>query len=138
MPLLAEGGIDVRLTARQFRDKLVRLQEVVPEIAEEALEIVAQELLKDSRLFVPVLTGALHDSGYVEVMPTLSEARRVVRVIYPLSYAFKQHEIPYWHPSLGFYGAAKFLEIPLQRFASFYFALFAAEYERRLAQAFRG
>lgn len=94
-----------------------------------ALERVAERLLADSRLYVPVLTGALKDSGHVEVIPTFDDALEFVRVVYPLDYAEKQHEGDYRHPSLGFKGPAKYLEKPLTLYGQFYLNLFTFEFD---------
>ena len=50
--------------------------------AEAAMRAVAERLLSDSRIYVPVLTGALKDSGRVEVMPSFGEAVTAFRVVY--------------------------------------------------------
>ena len=86
---------------------------------EYALIKVAERLLSDSRIYVPVLTGALKDSGRVELIPTLDDAVRYVQVTYNTDYAEKQHELPFRHPSLGYYGAAKYLTKPLEAFGPF-------------------
>jgi hypothetical protein len=131
---LLEGGIRLELDTAHFRRQLRSYFELSQEIAEEALVVVAREFLNDSKLYVPVLTGALKDSGHVEVAPS-GDNERVVRVVYDVFYAWMQHERPFWHPSLGFYGAARYMELPLLRFADFYLALFVDEYNSRLAQA---
>lgn len=97
--------------------------------AEHALRAIAERLLSDSRIFVPVLTGALKDSGHVEIMPTLNEAISAFRVVYDVSYAERQHEVEYRHPSLGFFGAAKYLEKPLTLFGEFYINLYTFEFD---------
>lgn len=94
-----------------------------------ALLRVADRLLADSRMFVPVLTGALKDSGFVELLPTFDEAFHFVRVVYPLEYAETQHEDEWRHPSLGFYGAAKYLSKPMELYGSFYLELFTFEFD---------
>lgn len=96
---------------------------------EFALIKVAERLLADSRIYVPVLTGALKDSGKVELIPTLDDAVRYVQVTYNTDYAERQHEIPYRHPSLGFYGAAKYLTKPLEAYGPFYLDLFVLEFD---------
>ena len=101
--------------------------------ADFALEIVARELLKDSKLYVPVLTGALKDSGRVEQAPSVSDAIRVFQTIYgdanKVTYAIRQHDVAYNHPSLGMFGPAKYLERPLLQNYPFYQQLFRAEYQ---------
>lgn len=94
-----------------------------------ALTRVAERLLADSRQYVPVLTGALKDSGTVEIMPKIDDAFEMVRLSYPLDYAETQHEDEYRHPSLGFYGAAKYLAKPLEQYGAFYFELFTFEFD---------
>ena len=96
--------------------------------AEAAMRAVAERLLSDSRIYVPVLTGALKDSGRVEVMPSFGEAVTAFRVVYDTGYAEKQHEVEYRHPSLGFFGAAKYLEKPLTMFGEFYIQLYTFEF----------
>lgn len=102
--------------------------------AEFALHQIAERLLSDSRLFVPVLTGALKDSGKVEEMPSFGDAVKIVQVTYDLHYAEKQHEEEFRHPSLGFFGAARYLTKPLELFGDFYLQLYTFEFERYVAQ----
>lgn len=129
------GGIELTFDASQIQQSLEQYRELSGEVIQEALEVVAREFLKDSKLYVPVLTGALKDSGHVEVAPLFTEnSERVVRVVYDVFYAWIQHEQPFWHPSLGFYGPARYLEIPLIRFGGFYMALFVEEYNTRMIQ----
>lgn len=107
---------------------LDELKKGFEEAAEYALEKVAERLLADSRIYVPVLTGALKSSGHVEKMPTTDDAVKSFRVIYDMSYAEKQHEEEFRHPSLGFFGAAKYLEKPLDLFREFYIELYTFEF----------
>jgi len=123
----AEGAFSVSVNANV---KVKGLKNRLAAGAEFALKRVAERLLVDSQAFVPVLTGALKDSGTIEVQPTLRQAVSIVRVLYPIDYAERQHEVPYNHPSLGFYGAAKYLQKPLELFGNFYQRLFAFEMER--------
>lgn len=105
-----------------------RVKRGAQQAMEYALVKVAERLLADSRIYVPVLTGALKDSGKVELIPTLDQAVRYVQVTYNTDYAERQHEIPYRHPSLGFYGAAKYLTKPLEAYGPFYLELFVLEF----------
>jgi hypothetical protein len=97
--------------------------------AEFALERVAERLLADSRLYVPVLTGALRDSGIVEQTPSIGDAVATLRVRYNMPYAEIQHERPFNHPSLGFFGAARYLAIPLELYGRYYLELYRFECE---------
>lgn len=131
------GTIDVTFNTADAQELLKVFANVMPDAAAHALKVVAEELLRDSKLYVPVLTGALKDSGRVEELPTIDDALRVVRVIYgsaDVLYARIQHEKPFNHPSLGFFGPAKFLQEPLTRNAQFYGLLLVAEYELYLTQ----
>ena len=126
------GTIQVSFETDDVRRRLGEFREWSSRAAYSAQLIVARELLKDAKLFVPVLTGALKDSGRVEPLPVYDDTLRVVRVIFgsaQVVYAAIQHENPdYWHPSLGFHGATKFLEKPLRQNREFYLYLFLAEY----------
>jgi len=93
---------------------------------------VARRIQSDSQAFVPVLTGRLKDSSSIQVLPTISKALSIVRVVYDTPYAERQHNVPYNHPSLGFFGAAKYLSAPLEQNSSYYQALFELEVERYL------
>lgn len=135
--MTAFGSIDVTFSTADAKELLKVFANVVPDAAQHAIRVVAEELLRDSKLYVPVLTGALKDSGRVEEVPTLDDAVRVARVIYgnaDVLYARIQHEKPFNHPSLGFFGPAKFLEEPLIKNAEFYVLLLVAEYELYLTQ----
>jgi len=126
------GTIDVSFSSSSLVQGLVRYAQTVPEAANHAIRVVAKELLKDSRLYVPVLTGELLKSGRVEELPSLEDAVKVARVVYGSAnvvYAKIQHEKPFNHPSLGFFGPAKFLEKPLVDNGEFYQVLLATEYE---------
>jgi len=122
-----EGSFAVTVNSRV---KVRELKNRLADAAEHALVQVARRLLADSKAFVPVLTGALKDSGKVEIFPTLKQAVSMVRVVYDLEYAERQHEIPYNHPSLGFFGAARYLTKPLEMFGDFYQRLFTFEMQR--------
>lgn len=131
------GSIDVTFSVEDARQVLAGFALQVPAAAEHAIRVVAEALLQDSQLFVPVLTGQLKDSGRVEEVPTIDQAIKVVRVVYgdlETVYARIQHEKPFNHPSLGFYGAAKYLEKPLMLNADFYAKLLVAEYELALIE----
>lgn len=123
---MPEGSISINVT-KKF--PLRALKRGFAAATEFALRRVADRLLSDSRQFVPVLTGALKDSGFIEAMPSVDLAFLMVRVIYPLDYAEVQHEEDFRHPSLGFAGPALYLQKPLDLFTDFYFALFAFEFD---------
>jgi len=127
------GTVSVVFDTTRMRNLLGNFLVVNQDAADHALNVVAKELLKDSRLYVPVLTGKLKDSGRIEGYPSVTETRRVVQVIYGndsnILYAALQHEKPFNHPSLGFFGPAKYLERRLVQNAAFYRALFIAEYQ---------
>lgn len=127
--MAVEGAFSVTIKNQL---KIPELKKRLTAASEYALVQVANRLLADSRAFVPVLTGDLKDSGRVETMPTSDEAFRVIRVIYDMSYAEKQHEGDYWHPSLGYFGAAKYLAKPLELFGAYYIQLFEFEFKRHV------
>lgn len=122
---MAEGEFRININ-KNF--DLKGLREGFALAAQAALKQVAERLLADSRIFVPVLTGQLKDSGYVEQLPTLSAAVVKLQAVYSMPYAEKQHEVEYRHPSLGFFGAALYLEKPLQLFGEFYKELYLFEF----------
>lgn len=126
------GSIQVSFEAEDARRRFSEIREWSSRAAHNAQLIVARELLKDAKLFVPVLTGALKDSGRVETLPAFDDTVTVVRTIFgsaDVVYAALQHDNEtYWHPSLGFRGATKFLERPLLVNREFYLYLFLAEY----------
>lgn len=131
MPL-STGTIEITFDTRQMIELLRGFIATNDRAANRALHVVARELLKDSKLYVPVLTGALKDSGRVEEVPTLNDARRVVQTVYgnaQVLYAFIQHERAFNHPSLGFFGPAKYLEKPLLANYTYYQSLFIVEYQ---------
>lgn len=123
---MAEGSFSLDVS-KKFPVR--KLKQGFADATQYALMRVAERLLADSRQYVPVLTGALKDSGTVEVMPKIDDAFEMVRVTYPLDYAETQHEDEYRHPSLGFYGAAKYLAKPLEQFGAFYLELFTFEFD---------
>lgn len=119
-----EGSFAVDINSRV---KIRELKNHFADAANFALHQVAIRLLADSQAFVPVLTGALKDSGRVDTIPTLKQSVNMVQVRYAIFYAERQHEIEYNHPSLGFFGASKFLSKPLELFGDFYQRLFVFE-----------
>lgn len=123
---MVEGEFSITLNSH-FVKKDVR--KAFTKATEHALLKVAERLLSDSRVYVPVLTGALKASGHIEELPTLENATKLIRVIYNLDYAEKQHENEYRHPSLGFYGAAKYLQKPLTLYGAYYMELFTFEFD---------
>lgn len=129
--MASEGTFSLNIT-ENFPAK--KLKKGFQAAAEFALHQVAERLLSDSRIFVPVLTGALKDSGKIVEQPSFGDAVEAVRVTYDLRYAEKQHEEEFRHPSLGFFGAAKYLTKPLEQFGDFYLRLYTFEFERFVAQ----
>ena len=126
------GSIEVKFDVDDHEEVFSKFLLQAPDAAAHAIRVVAKELLRDSKLYVPVLTGDLKDTGRVEDVLTLDDAVRMVRVVYgnhKVLYARIQHEKAFNHPSLGIFGPAKFLETPLLRNAVFYGALLVAEYE---------
>lgn len=123
---MAEGSFSIDVS-KKFSVR--EIKQGFADATQYALMRVAERLLSDSRQFVPVLTGALKDSGTVEIMPKIDDAFEMVRVTYPLDYAETQHEDEYRHPSLGMFGAAKYLAKPLEQFGSFYLELFTFEFD---------
>lgn len=129
------GTISVNISLESFSSNV---KQELQNAAEQALVEVAHALLADSRAFVPVLSGALIDSGRVEVVPSLLDAINVVRVVYGnegVPYAIRQHEEPFRHPSLGFTGRALYLARPFELNARFYQELFAISFRRFLGAA---
>ncbi len=104
---------------KQFKKEFVEI--CLPKALAEA----AEELLFDSKQYVPVLTGALKDSGQVSQVLGV-KGKQQISVVYPLHYAERQHELEFKHPSLrqGRF-AAKFLSTPATLNAGFYQELIA-------------
>lgn len=98
--------------------------------------VVARALLADAYAYVPVLSGALRDSGRVEHIPTLDDSIVWTRVVFgsnpDVLYAEYQHEEDLRHPSLGFKGRAKYLQKPFDANSRFYLALYELELSNRL------
>lgn len=121
--------ISTSLGSAGFKKKLVAA-------CVEAWKVVAERLLQDAAVFVPILTGDLLRSGRVEVFPGVGKnGVPTVSVVFGsdfVDYAETQHEDPYNHPSLGFFGAAKYLERPLAINEPFYRLLFQSELRRQL------
>jgi len=97
-----------------------------------ASRTVAERWLSDSKDYVPVLTGALKDSGYVARAKIAGSAAVRFSVFYNTRYAEKQHEEEFNHPSLGFFGRAAYLTKPLEANKDFYEQLFALAMKRYL------
>ena len=114
------------------------MKDAIRAAAQAAWEEVAQEVLRDSFVFVPVLSGDLLRSGRIEVTHTGFALQSVrISVVYggnAIGYAETQHEDPYNHPSLGFFGAAKYLERPWTLNAVFYQELWKFAFDRALQQ----
>jgi len=135
-----QGSFSIDFDTSDFRGLVGHIRRFSLEAADYALLVVANELLRDAQLYVPVLSGRLRDSGRVEDMPEPEGAHiRRVRVVYgnaDVMYAWIQHEVPYNHPSLGLYGPAKYLETPLMMNHNFYMSLFAVEYDLYLSRSY--
>lgn len=120
------GLITIDIKADKLKKVVDLFHERLNAAIERALVAVANELLRDSRMYVPVLTGALRNSGRVERV-YFNDVLHIVRVVYGnalVRYAYYQHEKPLNHPGLGFTGAAKYLEKPLLQNMEFYDFLF--------------
>jgi len=131
--------ISVNVDPGSFLRNMQTLSRDMRTAVTHALSVVARELLQDARLYVPVLTGRLRDSGRVENMPTMSDAVVAFNVVYggdQIDYAIRQHEVPFNHPSLGFFGPAQYLEKPLRQNYQFYLALFTVEVQIALARRY--
>lgn len=96
--------------------------DAIQDAAFRGIRRVAEALLADAWAYVPVLTGALRDSGHIEEFRA-NGPDLVVQVVYDLVYAIRQHEEEFNHPSLGFFGAAKYLQKPWEANQPFYAAL---------------
>lgn len=136
-----DGTFEITFNAESMSGLLSELQGAFIEAIDRALIVVAEQLLKDSKLYVPVLTGQLRDSGRTHDLPDPPKGfERRVQVIYgdaDVIYAWIQHETPFNHPSLGFFGPAKYLEKPLTLNAAYYEQLFIAEVEIGLTRGYR-
>lgn len=135
------GTFEITFDTDSMSGLVDELKDAFIEAIDRALMVVAKELLKDSKLYVPVLTGQLKDSGRTHDLPDppTGQSRRV-QVVYGDSnvvYAWIQHETPFNHPSLGFFGPAKYLERPFLVNQSFYQALFVAEVQIGLNRGYR-
>ncbi len=119
---------------------LTGVRDVIVDAHREAALAVAENLLSDSRLYVPVLSGDLLDSGRVEVTGALFDSV-VVSVIYgsgSADYAETQHDDPYRHPSLSSGDlpfAAEYLTKPLEFNRTFYITLYEFVINAKLRQA---
>ena len=130
MPIEGEISIDLTLKAQveQVRQRFLRA-------VQASQEVVARALLADALSYVPVLTGALIDTGRVEHIPTFDDTLVFTRVVFgsnEVVYAERQHEEVFNHPQLGFRGRAKYLERPFTANIDFYYALYELELENRL------
>lgn len=137
---MVEGSIsiDVQLKgAGSIRTNMQKFKTRFRTASLRALKDVAAEFLRDTRPYVPILTGALLDSGRVEVKLDPGDAVDGVTVVYGgrtafnIPYARFQHEEELHHPSLAAGGgpfAAKYLEKPFRKNSQFYLLL----YEMRL------
>lgn len=114
------------------------LQDAVVQAVRIADRVVAEELLLDSRSYVPILTGALVDSGRVEELPRFDEAVHIVRVVYgqgeSADYAETQHDDVYNHPQLGFRGRALYLKKPFELNYLYYMELHRLTLQDELAR----
>jgi len=134
---LAQGSFALLVNVKDFTTDV---KDTLRKAVLEALKTVAEALLSDSRAYVPVLTGDLLRSGRVEVIRHHKRfGTDQVRVVYGreqvIIYAETQHEDPYNHPSLGFFGAAKYLTQPWQANLAFYQALFELVLFREMRRA---
>lgn len=137
---IAVGSIALNLNTSELRRALQRYRRVFTAASIYALKVVAAQLLKDAKLYVPVLTGALKDSGRVEEAPQFSDALRVVRTVFgsaDVLYAYVQHEVPFNHPSLGMFGPARYLSEPLRRNWDYYQELLQEAHQDYMQRRYR-
>ena len=136
-----EGEFALIFDPSQVKAQIKALRKHIVEASVAAWKVVAERLLFDARVFVPVLTGDLLRSGRVEVEPALRPGQApMVQVVFGsdlVVYAETQHEDPYNHPSLGFFGAAKYLERPWQINQAYYLDLWHLEFDRALKRLMR-
>jgi hypothetical protein len=101
----------VRLELRGFDQLSKGLKDISDNITDDVLRVVEEEanaLLAESQEIVPVDTGFLRDSGYVEITRDGDEV--TARIGYAAPYALTVHEHTDAHHDTG---QAKFLEAPL-------------------------
>lgn len=126
---MAAGSFEFNVNTQLARRDLRQYGKLIPEAVQKALRAVADALLRDAYLYVPVLSGALRDSGRVQEL--VDGSRHVAQVVFgnfDVVYAEIQHEVEFNHPGLGFFGAAKYLEKPFINNYEFYRILFVTEY----------
>lgn len=128
--MAVKGSISMQLGGKSLAAVRAQIQDLKSDLRtqiQRGLREIAQQLLIDSRPFVPVLTGDLQRSGRVEVEAFSIDDFEIARVVYGsaiVAYAYRQHEEEFNHPSLGFRGAAKYLERPFALNQRYYFELF--------------
>lgn len=114
----------------KLRDKIIKA-------IEKGIELTAEQLLRDARPYVPMLTGALRDSGRVEKLKRLAY-RLIWDAANPINgfvYAERQHEEVFQHVD-GKY-AAEWVTRTLKANKGRYTFLAARFMESELAKAFK-
>ena len=117
------GTITLSVNFELGKKGLDDLSDRLKSAASAAMRAVAEALLADSRAFVPVLSGKLLDSGRIEEIPNLDTGIVYYRIVYGndvVEYARTQHDDPYNHPSLGFFGRARYLAKPMELNGRYY------------------
>lgn len=124
MPNARESGTITLDVSFELGGKgLIDLSDRIKAAASAAMRAVAEALLADSRAFVPILSGKLLDSGRIEEIPNLDTGSIHYRVVYgndAVMYAKTQHDDAYNHPSLGFFGRARYLAKPMELNGRYY------------------
>jgi hypothetical protein len=85
-----------------------------PKAAHTAVAAEAQQLLTEAQRRVPVRTGALRDSGHIEIEEPQSSPVHKARIVFDMPYALKVHEDLEAHHDNG---QAKYLESVLREAA---------------------
>lgn len=97
----------------------------------EINRVIGQEILNDSRPFVPIDTGRLRNSGYMrEENKSLFVGYHAVNPINGYAYAPIQHEVLWFNHPKG--GEAKYLENPVRNNMGKYKKMYAKLLEDKL------
>jgi hypothetical protein len=129
---MLKANYKVRFDVSHFNDSAKEFASTNRAALDQALLSVGSAILRDAKLYVPILTGALKDSGKVS-LDIWSNSSQGVRISFgsaDVVYAQIQHDKEFWHPSLGFYGAAKYVSKPLMANMYFYTWMFMFELKR--------
>jgi hypothetical protein len=105
------GDMTVTVTGLdQFAAAVRRIGQQLPGAVGDQLKTELRGVLAASQQLVPVDTGALKESGFVDD-PAVSGGHVVDRIGYDTPYALQQHELNYRHPHGG---QRKYLGEPLE------------------------